>query len=89
VKCQWFRSCTHPTTSFAALGLSLACVKRAGGGGADKSVPRLVRKSRTKLNRLAVQLYTTDVCDETVVGAAHGGFFVFGSEFEFPGAPLE
>jgi hypothetical protein len=89
VKCQWFRSCTHPSTSFVALGLSLACVKRAGGGGADKSVPRLVRKSRTKLNRLAVQLYTTDVCDETVVGAARAGFFVFGSEFEFPGAPLE
>ena len=48
-----------------------------------------MRKSRTKLNRLAVQLYTTDVSEETVVGAAFAGFFVFGSEFDFPGLPLE
>eukprot|EP00035_Acanthoeca_spectabilis_P009669 m.170615 g.170615 ORF g.170615 m.170615 type:complete len:678 (-) comp14798_c0_seq1:5135-7168(-) len=60
---------------------------RGGVGGA--AVPRLHRKSRTKLNRRRVQLYTTDFSRDTFIKAATAGFFLFGSEFELEGADLE
>jgi hypothetical protein len=52
------------------------------------SVPKLHRESPVKLNRRSVQLYTASFAETTVVEAARAGFFLFGSEFEFPGVPL-
>lgn len=50
---------------------------------------RFERKSYVPLQPTELQLYTTSFDTGTINNAVYAGFFLFGSEFVFPGKPLE